>query len=100
MASTLIARDLVVAFGARIVLDGVDLTLAPGDRVGVVGPNGTGKSTLLRTLAGLRRPERGTVTLQPPQASVGYLPQEPEREAGETVAGLLARRTGVAAASA
>jgi ATPase subunit of ABC transporter with duplicated ATPase domains len=59
-----------------------------------------GKSTLLGVLAGLERPERGTITLAPPNANVGYLPQEPERRPDETVAGFVARRTGVGAASA
>ncbi|MGH9242867.1 MAG: ABC-F family ATP-binding cassette domain-containing protein [Acidimicrobiales bacterium] len=99
-SATLHARGLTVAFGADPVLDGVDLTVAPGQRVGVVGPNGVGKSTLLRILAGLHPPDAGRITLAPPDATVGYLPQEPERRAGEAVCDLLARRTGVAAASA
>lgn len=51
--AVLSARDLQVAFGAKTVLDGVDLDLHPGEWLGVIGPNGAGKSTLLRTLAGL-----------------------------------------------
>ena len=70
----------------------------PRSRIGVVAPNGTGKSTLLRILAGLDAPDSGRVTRTPPTATVGYLPQEPERRAGETVRAYLARRTGVAAA--
>jgi ATPase subunit of ABC transporter with duplicated ATPase domains len=77
----------------------VDLTVDPGQRIGVVGPNGVGKSTLLRALAGLVRLDRGRVELAPATATVGYLPQEPER-AAETVGEFLARRTGVAQASA
>ncbi len=64
----------------------------------MVAPNGTGKSTLLKLLAGLDTPDSGTVTLSPPGATVGYLPQEPERRPGETVRAYLGRRTGVAAA--
>ena len=63
-------------------------------------PNGTGKTTLLRVLAGLQLPDRGSVNLAPPTATVGYLPQEPERRAGETVRAFFARRTGVTAAAA
>jgi ATPase subunit of ABC transporter with duplicated ATPase domains len=57
-----------------------------------------GKSTLLRILAGLFAPDRGTVHRTPPDATVGFLVQEPERRAGERVQDLLGRRTGVTAA--
>jgi ATPase subunit of ABC transporter with duplicated ATPase domains len=100
MTATLTARDLTLSFGDHLVLDLVDVGLAPRDRTGVVGPNGTGKTTLLRVLAGLQQPDRGTITLAPPTATVGYLPQEPERRPGESVRDFLARRTGVTAASA
>ncbi|WP_420873830.1 ABC-F family ATP-binding cassette domain-containing protein [Nocardia huaxiensis] len=75
----------------------LDLVLAPGDVIGLVGVNGAGKSTLLRMLADGNAPE-GQITLSPPDATVGYLAQEPERIAGETVLEFLRRRTGVAAA--
>jgi ATPase subunit of ABC transporter with duplicated ATPase domains len=94
------ARDLTVAVGPRVLFAGVDLTVGPGTRLGLVGPNGAGKSTLLRTLAGLRAAESGTVRLAPATATVGYLPQETEAGPGETVSSFLARRTGVADASA
>ena len=94
---SLVARGVTVSFGPSTVLDGIDLTIGSGDRVGVVAPNGTGKSTLLKVLAGDL--PVGTVTLAPPTATVGYLPQEPERRPGEPVRAALARRTGVAAAS-
>ncbi|WP_138899449.1 ABC-F family ATP-binding cassette domain-containing protein, partial [Streptomyces chryseus] len=74
------------------------LVVAPGDVIGLVGVNGAGKSTLLRLLAGLDTPEAGELRLSPPTATVGHLPQEPERREGETVRAFLARRTGVAAA--
>ncbi|MGW4370826.1 ABC-F family ATP-binding cassette domain-containing protein [Nocardia takedensis] len=76
------------------MFEDLDLTLAPGDVIGLVGVNGAGKSTLLRILAEGDAPT-GTITLSPPDATVGYLAQEPERVAGETVAQYLARRTGV-----
>ncbi len=97
--ATLTVRDLDIAAGPRVLLTGVDLVLAPGARVGLVGPNGSGKSTLLRVLAGQRPAEGGHLRLAPPTATVGYLPQEPDPRPGETVRAMLARRTGVAAAS-
>jgi ATPase subunit of ABC transporter with duplicated ATPase domains len=98
VSATLVAKDLSAAHGTRALFSGLDLVVAPGDVVGLVGANGAGKSTLLKLLAGLDRPESGAVSLSPPTATVGYLPQEPERRAGETVAQFLGRRTGVSAA--
>jgi ATPase subunit of ABC transporter with duplicated ATPase domains len=95
MPGSLAARDISKSYATVQVLDRVSLVVAPGDRIGVVGPNGIGKSTLLRVLAGLEQPDHGSVVRA---GAVGYLPQEPEPTAGETVRGYLARRTGVAAA--
>jgi ATPase subunit of ABC transporter with duplicated ATPase domains len=95
---SLVARSLSRALGGSTVLDGIDLTVGPRTRLGVVGPNGVGKTTLLRLLAGLDAPDAGTVTRTPPTARVGYLPQEPER-GDETLRAFLARRSGVANAS-
>lgn len=98
MSATLRATGLSAGHGARVLFSGLDLVVAPGDVVGLVGVNGAGKSTLLRLLAGEQRSEEGAVALSPPDATVGHLPQEPERRPGESVAQYLARRTGVAAA--
>jgi ATPase subunit of ABC transporter with duplicated ATPase domains len=68
--------DVSVSRGADEVFSHVSLTVGAGSRIGVVGPNGVGKTTLLRLLAGLEEPERGRVRLSPPGLSVGYLPQE------------------------
>ena len=95
MSATLIARSLAAGHGERALFSGLDLVVAPGDIVGLVGANGAGKSTLLAILAGLQRPEEGTVELSPRAANVGHLPQEPERRAGESVREFLGRRTGV-----
>ncbi|MER5335144.1 ABC-F family ATP-binding cassette domain-containing protein [Micromonospora sp. NPDC002717] len=100
MSATMIVKGLAAGHGDRALFSGLDLVVAPGDVVGLVGPNGAGKSTLLRTLAGLLPVEAGGIALSPPTASVGHLPQEPERRAGETVRDFLARRTGVTAAQA
>ncbi|WP_116206036.1 ABC-F family ATP-binding cassette domain-containing protein [Amycolatopsis circi] len=98
MSATLVAKDLAAGHGDRVLFSGLDLVVAPGEVIGLVGVNGAGKSTLLRTLAGLARPESGEVRLNPPTATVGHLPQEPERREGESVRAFLARRTGVATA--
>ncbi|QGZ51872.1 ATP-binding cassette domain-containing protein [Streptomyces sp. QHH-9511] len=100
MTATLVAKDLAAGHGERSLFAGLDLVVAPGDVIGLVGVNGAGKSTLLRLLAGLDTPEEGELKLSPPTATVGHLPQEPERREGETVREFLARRTGVAAAQA
>ncbi|MFE9256678.1 ABC-F family ATP-binding cassette domain-containing protein [Streptomyces sp. NPDC006879] len=100
MTATLVAKDLAAGHGERSLFSGLDLVLAPGDVIGLVGVNGAGKSTLLRLLAGLDTPETGELRLSPPTATVGHLPQEPERRPGESVRDFLARRTGVAAAQA
>jgi ATPase subunit of ABC transporter with duplicated ATPase domains len=94
---SLAARDISKRFAAHQVLDRVSLVVSPGDRIGIVGPNGIGKSTLLKVLAGLETPDAGQVTVS---GAVGYLPQEHEPVAGETVFGYLARRTGVGEAEA
>ncbi len=101
MPAALIARQLTVTRGARTIIADVDLHLAPRHRVGVIGPNGIGKSTLLRALAGRIDDDavvEGSVESAPPTATVGYLPQESERSPRETVDEFLARRTGVARA--
>ncbi|MEU5025477.1 ABC-F family ATP-binding cassette domain-containing protein [Streptomyces milbemycinicus] len=100
MTATLVAKDLAAGHGDRTLFSGLDLVVAPGEVIGLVGANGAGKSTLLRLLAGLTDPEHGAVRLSPPHATVGHLPQEPERRPAETVRDFLARRTGVAAAQA
>jgi predicted ABC-type transport system involved in lysophospholipase L1 biosynthesis ATPase subunit len=62
-AQTLRAAELTVVRGGRTILDRVEITVSPGERVAVVGPSGAGKSTLLAALAGLERPDTGTVHL-------------------------------------
>ncbi|MGH3643771.1 MAG: ABC-F family ATP-binding cassette domain-containing protein [Mycobacterium sp.] len=94
MTATLVAKNVAGGFAHRTLFEGLDVTVAPGDVVGVVGANGAGKSTLLRILAGDLEPLDGAVSIAPADAFVGWLPQEHERLAGETVAAYVARRAG------
>ncbi|MHB8378342.1 MAG: ABC-F family ATP-binding cassette domain-containing protein [Acidimicrobiales bacterium] len=82
------------------MLHDVSLTVGPQSHVGVIGPNGVGKSTLLQLLAGRLTPDSGTLRIDPPGATVGYMPQEHDPSSSETVLETLARRTGVALAEA
>ncbi len=99
MSASLVTKNLAGGHAHRILFESLDLTVAPGDVVGVVGANGAGKTTLLRILAGDLEPLDGVVSTAPVDAFVGWLPQEHERVAGETVGQYVARRTGVAAAT-
>jgi ATPase subunit of ABC transporter with duplicated ATPase domains len=97
--ASVVLRDVSRSFGPRVVLDQISLTISPRSRIGVIAPNGTGKSTLLRLVARLDQPDSGAIMRLPPSATVGYLPQEPERIPDETLHTFLQRRTGVAAAT-
>jgi ATPase subunit of ABC transporter with duplicated ATPase domains len=99
-SGTLTADRVTVVHGTHPVLTDVSLAIGPRARVGVVGPNGVGKSTLLRAMAGLEATDSGTVDRSPATLAVGYLPQEITGTNGETLFEYLSRRTGVASASA
>jgi ATPase subunit of ABC transporter with duplicated ATPase domains len=71
----LAARHISRSYGDVVVIDDFSLTLNPGEKVGLVGPNGIGKSTLLRMLAGVEEPDRGEVRREPPDLAVAYVPQ-------------------------
>ncbi|HEY1281177.1 MAG TPA: ATP-binding cassette domain-containing protein [Acidimicrobiales bacterium] len=75
--TTLTARGITVTHGKRPVLTDVDLTVAPGHRVGVIGPNGVGKSTLLRVLAGLNGPSGVASTWRRPAPWWGICRRSP-----------------------
>jgi ATP-binding cassette ChvD family protein len=77
-------RNVRKAHGDKVVLDNVTLSFLHGAKIGVVGPNGTGKSTLLKIMAGLEQPSNGDATLDP-EATVGMLQQEPPLTEGRTV---------------
>jgi len=70
-------KDIRLTFGGTPLLSGVELNVAPSERVCLIGRNGSGKSTLLRIAAGLVEPDGGTRFVQP-GATVRYLPQEPD----------------------
>src|SRR3954467_14867418 len=81
------ARGIAKSFGSRLILDGLDLDIEPGVRLGVIGPNGGGKSTLFRILAGLEEPDAGEVT-QRRGLVLAFLPQQlegDERDAFQTL---------------
>ncbi|MEU2794370.1 ABC-F family ATP-binding cassette domain-containing protein [Streptomyces sp. NPDC007100] len=82
----LLAHDLVRTLGTRRVLDGVSLTVSPGRRVGLIGENGVGKSTLLRLLAGADEPDAGQVTRP---SDLGFLQQEMPFDSDATMARVL-----------
>jgi ATP-binding cassette ChvD family protein len=77
-------RNVRKAHGDKVVLDNVTLSFLQGAKIGVVGPNGTGKSTLLKIMAGLEHPSNGDALLDP-GATVGILLQEPPLTEGTTV---------------
>src|SRR5688500_11092201 len=67
-------RGLRVAFGARTVLDGIDLDVRAGEIVTLIGPNGAGKTTLVKSVLGLVKPSGGTIELAS-GLTIGYMPQ-------------------------
>ncbi len=93
--ATLTASQVSLSIGKQHILVDVDLRVLPGRRVGLTGPNGVGKSTLLRILAGDLLPESGAVHCTPPSAAVGYLHQEPERPSTETAEQFILRKVGL-----
>ncbi len=88
--SVLIARGIEKSFGERRVLRGCDLMVAPGERVGLVGPNGCGKSTLLRIIAGTMEAEFGTVERPAHTSLLDQNPELPGQTVGEAADDALA----------
>jgi len=81
-----VMRAVRKAHGDKVILDEVTLAFLPGAKIGVVGPNGMGKSTLLRMMAGVEQPSNGDARLLP-GFTVGLLAQEPELDDTKTVLG-------------
>ena len=88
MGAVLAVRDLCKTYASHDLFDRLSLTFHEGDRVGLIGPNGVGKTTLLRILAGIEPPDSGSVD-RAKGAHIAYLPQIDVFPAGATVEGAL-----------
>lgn len=84
MASAFSLNDVTIFFSEKMLMNNVTLTISDGDRIGVVGKNGSGKSTFLRLLAGLETPDDGSITVQR-NMSIAYLPQTPQLREDATI---------------
>ncbi len=78
------AEHLSINYGARQLLDDVNFYLPEGEKTGIIGINGTGKSTFLKVLAGVVEPDGGTL-FRSPRAKISYLPQNPAMKDDATV---------------
>jgi len=96
--ATLVCKNISLDRGAEPVLRDITFTIGSGACLGVVGPNGVGKSTLLKVIAGLETPDAGSVLITPRSAACVYVEQERDARAGETVREALIRRSGIEAA--
>lgn len=82
------------AYGIESLLEDVSFTLSPGERLGLIGPNGCGKTTLLRIIAGREAPDSGSVQLDPPNLQVGFLRQGQHPRPDDTISSFLAGSDG------
>ena len=98
LAGSLVAAGISKSYGVKVVLADVTLVVPPRARIGLVGPNGVGKSTLLRLLAGLEEPDSGRIRWEPRSLAVGYFAQEREPVGGWS-GGQAARRVAVSTSS-
>src|SRR5258708_38402805 len=88
------SNQISKSYGLEPVLSDVWFSLGPGERAGLVGPNGSGKTTVLRILAGVEQPDAGSVLFTPASLRLGYLPQGLAFGASESMADYLARAQG------
>src|SRR6266852_3931171 len=88
MAVLLSCSGLRKAFGTRVLLDDFSLSISEGERTGLIGPNGSGKTSLLEILAGNEPPDAGDRALRK-QTRLAYVPQDSVFEAGDTVTSVL-----------
>jgi ATP-binding cassette subfamily F protein 3 len=93
----LTAHSLKKSFDSQILFENVSFSLNPGERVGLVGPNGCGKTTLLRILAGMETPSAGSIS-RDPRLRIGYLPQGFEPDPADTIHAIVGRSAGDASA--
>ena len=84
MASAFSFNDVTIFYSEKMLFNHTNLTISDGDRIGVVGKNGSGKSTFLRLLAGLEKPDEGSISVQR-NMSIAYLPQTPELRQDATI---------------
>lgn len=82
--SLVTVANLKYTIGTRVLLDGASLSIAPGERIGLVGRNGAGKTTLIKILAGKLQPDSGVVSIAK-GARVGYLSQDPDLDPTQTL---------------
>jgi ATP-binding cassette, subfamily F, member 3 len=86
----LTVHHLSKSFGIEIILHDITFSLNRGERIGLVGPNGCGKTTLIRIIAGLEKPDQGSIQFDPPDLRLGYLAQGLTLPGQQQIGGYLA----------